>query len=141
MSALHFELECAETATFARDLQSRNRLFLNGEPVTEAVLVDGDQLRAGRTYFSISIANPLGPAIAPDFADETRAPGPLDATHAVFRPPVPEALPGAEPLPAATLFPEQLAGGSDADVGTLDGSAEERTASDERGGAVDPNRD
>lgn len=136
MSALHFELENGDTAIVARDLESRNKLFLNGDPVTEAVLVDGDQLRAGRTYFSVSIADPLSPSIVPDAADETRAPGPHDMTRAVVRAPVSRAVPHAEPLPVATLFPGQLLGGSGTDAGTPGGFARDGSSEDGRGGAM-----
>lgn len=125
MSALHFEIEHfevehGETAVVARDLQSRNRLFLNGKAVTEAVLADGDQLRAGRTYFSVSVSGRLPPSGLPHTDDETRASGPLDATQATFR------ATGLSPLladllPAAALFPGQLAGKSATNEETLDG--------------------
>lgn len=125
MSARHFELECGQNTVLVRDLHSRNRLFLNGEAVTEALLADGDQLRAGRTFFSVSIVDPLAPRSVPDLADETHAPSPLDATYAERRVPVPSAVPGTEALPAATLFPGQLAGLMD-DDDTADGFASGR---------------
>lgn len=137
MSALHFELEGGETATVVRDLQSRNRLFLNGEPVTEAIVVDGDQLRAGRTFFSIAIEDPFTPTIVPGAADETQAPGPLDATRAVRRAPASSGGPQTEPLPAATLFPGQFAGDFDAEAATADSTANDGWAVVDRRHAVD----
>jgi hypothetical protein len=81
MSAVHYELQCTDNEALVRDLQSRNGLFINGEPVVEAVLADDDQIRAGRTFFAVSVqgASKTSPCDDPD--DETRASSPLDATQ------------------------------------------------------------
>ncbi|MGH7140671.1 MAG: FHA domain-containing protein [Pirellulales bacterium] len=118
MSAVHYELECTEEGGIIRDLQSRNGLFINGEPVADAVLADGDQIRAGRTFFAVSVHDALKPSSAEDSDDETRACGPLDATRmtAPMRPipTEPIALPpaGAAPVPdgAAPASPDGEAG-------------------------------
>ena len=63
MSGVHCEIECLVGEARVRDLQSRNGVFLNGKPVSEAVLHNGDQLLVGRTSFSLVI-EPLAPAAA-----------------------------------------------------------------------------
>lgn len=56
MSSTHFAVICSEQEVRLRDLQSTNRTFVNGEPVEEAVLCHGDQIKAGRAVFSVALA-------------------------------------------------------------------------------------
>jgi transcriptional regulator with GAF, ATPase, and Fis domain len=49
VSRQHFRLEWSPRGWRAIDLGSRNQTFLNGEPMKEAFLSDGDVLRAGDT--------------------------------------------------------------------------------------------
>ena len=53
MSSLHFAIECGEKGCRLLDLQSSNGTFLNGARVTEALLANGDEIRAGKTVFVI----------------------------------------------------------------------------------------
>jgi len=77
MSSLHFAIDYGEKGCRILDLQSSNGTFLNGARVNEALLANGDEIRAGNTVFVIRI-----------LADE-----PLFAT-----PPNPQ--PQSEPKPA-----------------------------------------
>jgi hypothetical protein len=120
MSAVHYELHCGGDHAIVRDLQSRNGLFLNGHAVGEAALADGDQLRAGRTFFGLAIEGAVGGPHDPN--DETRAPDAADATHATaVKRPLRE---GAGPVPLATtaMFPGALSDSQASESGTLDGS-------------------
>jgi hypothetical protein len=58
LSGVHFALECGESRCRVVDRGSANGTFLNGIRVTEAVLKDGDQIRAGQTMFVVHIAGP-----------------------------------------------------------------------------------
>jgi Nif-specific regulatory protein len=51
VSRSHFRVEATPRGWRVVDLESRNQTFLNGEPVKESFLNDGDVLRAGDTEF------------------------------------------------------------------------------------------
>ncbi len=51
MSRRHLELSVTVVGLHARDLGSRNGSFLNGEPITETDVRQGDRLRMGHTEF------------------------------------------------------------------------------------------
>lgn len=53
MSSLHFAIELGEKGCRVLDLESSNGTFLNGARVKEALLVNGDEIRAGNTVFVI----------------------------------------------------------------------------------------
>ncbi len=53
MSSLHFEIENRGADALLRDLGSRNKTWLNREPVREKVLSEGDQIVAGKTDFLV----------------------------------------------------------------------------------------
>lgn len=55
MSGTHYLVRCTNDGGSVHDLESRNGLFLNGRQVDQAPLADGDEIRAGRTYFSVSL--------------------------------------------------------------------------------------
>jgi pSer/pThr/pTyr-binding forkhead associated (FHA) protein len=55
MSGTHFQLVHDDTGCRIRDLNSRNGTILNGEKITDALLRDGDVIRAGQTTFGVSI--------------------------------------------------------------------------------------
>jgi len=58
LSGVHFALECGESSCRLVDRGSANGTFLNGIQVAEAVLKDGDQIRAGQTTFLVHIVEP-----------------------------------------------------------------------------------
>ncbi|MCH8923564.1 MAG: FHA domain-containing protein [Planctomycetes bacterium] len=63
MSSVHFEVQCESDTCRIRDLDSANGTFVNGEPIIEVELTDGDQVLAGQTKFVVRIErSPVGPA-------------------------------------------------------------------------------
>lgn len=56
-SRLHCQFEIDNESLIVRDLDSRNGTILNGQPVTEAVLAEGDDLLIGRAVFRIRRVN------------------------------------------------------------------------------------
>jgi hypothetical protein len=54
LSALHFSVEQADGGYLLRDLGSRNGTRVNRERVREAMLRDGDEIRAGATTFVVA---------------------------------------------------------------------------------------
>jgi pSer/pThr/pTyr-binding forkhead associated (FHA) protein len=56
LSRIHFMLACEEVGWVVRDLNSRNGSQLNGRPISEAPVVDGDKITAGFTSFHVRIA-------------------------------------------------------------------------------------
>lgn len=58
VSSHHAELVLEHGAYHLHDLGSTNGTFINGEPVTDAILKDGDQLRIGKvdTLYSEDVA-------------------------------------------------------------------------------------
>lgn len=61
MSAAHLRLTRALGRWVVEDAKSRNGTFLNGSPVSHAVLKDGDILEAGHTFFVYRSAVPAIP--------------------------------------------------------------------------------
>jgi hypothetical protein len=64
MSSLHFAIDHGEKGCRILDLQSSNGTFLNGARVKEALLANGDEIRAGNTVFIIRML-PDEPLSAP----------------------------------------------------------------------------
>jgi hypothetical protein len=58
MSGLHFAVRCEQADCTLEDLRSTNGTLVNGQPVKQAALQDGDMLRAGRTQFRVQIEQP-----------------------------------------------------------------------------------
>ena len=90
LSGEHFGVRSDGRAGYLTDLGSRFGTLLNGTKVTEATLRDGDEIRAGRTVFSVSVVG----------AD---AASPHEATHA------PEAAAATVVTTAATPTPAPAA--------------------------------
>lgn len=67
MSTNHFLIEGRPTCGILTDLQSTNGTFVNGEPVTESIVGNGDEIFAGETAFVVSLS--------PDKKIEQRKPG------------------------------------------------------------------
>ena len=90
MSSVHFALDCERNRCAVRDLESTNGTTVNGEPVPEAELQDGDVIVAGRTRFTVAIEIaesilPVDqPVVEPDKTMETPASSkPLPASAAI----------------------------------------------------------
>jgi len=90
MSSLHFAIEYGEKGCRLLDLNSSNGTFLNGARVKEAVLANGDEIRAGNTVFVIRM-----------LPDEMLSTAPFSA--APKPQPIPEQTP-ASPAPAPRLY-------------------------------------
>lgn len=99
LSGEHFGVRCDEHGGRVQDLGSRFGTLVNGAKVVESPLRDGDEIRAGRTVFSVSLVG--APADKPQDARHTLAP----PTGTVV------ALPLApdEPSPPAPLSPAKAA--------------------------------
>lgn len=106
MSGVHFLITYSDESTTVRDLESRNGLFVNGKQVIEATVQSGDQIRAGRTSFGLSLETVDGqeseaqPVTQP--GDETRGHRASDATRGVL-PPLPWGASSAPPQ-AGTMY-------------------------------------
>jgi pSer/pThr/pTyr-binding forkhead associated (FHA) protein len=120
MSGVHFIIEYLGEAVRVRDLESRNGLFVNGQQVIEAAVQTGDQIRAGRTFFSVALETAEAGSLEPESVampgDETRGPRPSDPTRAEV-PPLSAALEPFSPS-AGTMYV-----GNDATVGRLAGGS------------------
>ena len=55
MSRQHFSVACVSGRGILRDLDSTNGTFVNGRPVDSADLLDGDQIIAGSTAFTVHL--------------------------------------------------------------------------------------
>ena len=98
MSSLHFAIEYSEKGCRLLDLNSSNGTFLNGARVKEAILANGDEIRAGNTIFVIRMLPddplPAAPPLSEYKPEPSSAPKPQ---------PLPEQTP-ASPAPAPRLY-------------------------------------
>lgn len=62
VSAEHFRLEYRDSEWWIHDLESRNGTYVNGAQVRQAIVRDGDQIRAGETGFRIRLETREPPA-------------------------------------------------------------------------------
>ncbi len=97
LSGEHFGVRCDDGGGFVQDLGSRFGTLVNGTKVVEAALRDGDEIRAGRTSFSVSLVGV--PADTPHLGTRTLTLPPGTVV----------ALPSAPPPPAAPLAPAKAA--------------------------------
>jgi pSer/pThr/pTyr-binding forkhead associated (FHA) protein len=58
MSGLHFAVRCEQADCTLEDLRSTNGTQVNGQPIKQTTLQDGDMVRAGRTQFRVQIEQP-----------------------------------------------------------------------------------
>ena len=65
MSRLHMRVTCTETECVVLDLSSSNGTYVNGIRIHEALIKDGDQLRAGETFFVVAVTP--GASVPPVF--------------------------------------------------------------------------
>jgi hypothetical protein len=134
MSGLHFTVDCSAQGCRLTD-KSRNGTFLNGAKVAEAMLASGDEVRSGKTVFSVrlvadeklpgvrpaaappagELVSPAPPAVAPPpqrAAPKAEIPRPAEAFHepdvrAAVKdpPPAPAVRPPAAPVPPVVRPP------------------------------------
>jgi len=117
MSGLHFAVELTEKGCRLLDLNSSNGTFLNGARVKEAILANGDQIRAGATVFVVRMLRDDAPAATSPSApaephakttEPPRAPSPAPPPLSPSRQPSPN-LPSFSDRPArAPLKPGEL---------------------------------
>lgn len=55
MSGVHFAVECSASGCRVVDRKSSNGTFLNGARVQDAMLANGDEIKAGQTVFAVKI--------------------------------------------------------------------------------------
>jgi predicted component of type VI protein secretion system len=55
MSGLHFAVECGASGSRVVDRKSSNGTFLNGAKIQNAMLANGDEIKAGKTVFHVKI--------------------------------------------------------------------------------------
>jgi hypothetical protein len=112
MSSLHFAVDFGPKGCRLLDLESSNGTFLNGARVKEAILANGDEIRAGATIFVVRMVR------EDSLVAETPKPQPkfdpiMDAKPPAFatppRPPQPQPRAPFTPEPApAPLKPGEL---------------------------------
>jgi hypothetical protein len=67
MSNRHYVIECSNDGRLRlRDLGSSNGTVLNGTPITEAMLKDGDRIEAGKSIFVVSLRHDEGATLMSD---------------------------------------------------------------------------
>ena len=112
MSSLHFALELNQGACSIRDIGSSNGTWVNGEQIQEAVLRNGDEIRAGATTFKAHVegnapsdtASIRSTVLSQNQAAATAAASP--PSRAVPRPSKPSKAVGytVEPLPTGLVL-------------------------------------
>lgn len=55
MSGLHFAVQCSASSCRVVDRKSSNGTFLNGAKIQDAMLANGDEIKAGKTVFHVKI--------------------------------------------------------------------------------------
>jgi hypothetical protein len=96
MSSLHFAIDYSEKRCRILDLGSSNGTFLNGARAKEAILANGDEIRAGNTVFVIRM-----------LPDEALPATPPQSEHDS----VPVPPPNPEQIPTTPAAPPRLYGG------------------------------
>lgn len=61
MARIHFAIETTDAGCTIRDLGTSTGTFVNDQPIQQAILHDGDQIRAGQTVFLVSVEDGSGP--------------------------------------------------------------------------------
>ncbi len=79
LSGVHFAVECGQQECRIRDLKSANGTRVNGSPISETLLGDGDEIEAGQTRFIVHAEHAGSPGRS--------APHEPTATHVSPRPP------------------------------------------------------
>jgi hypothetical protein len=95
MSGLHFGVECGPQGCRVQDRKSSNGTFLNGAKIQEAMLANGDEIKAGQTVFIVKmvpdakIASLLPPEEAPSPPAAQQRPRPSEPPLRAEAPPPP----------------------------------------------------
>ena len=108
MSGLHFAIEHTEKGCRLVDLNSSNGTFLNGARVKEAMLANGDQIRAGSTVFIVRMLRDDAPSVAQPNAASEHEPRKFEAPPALSTSPSPVRS-SLQPSPGLPSFSERPA--------------------------------
>jgi len=84
MSVEHAELRRIDGKWIVRDQGSKNGILLDGQPVREAELADGDLLQLGHAFFRFRATVPAAGAATVDFASPSIDIGPLSTLSMAF---------------------------------------------------------
>jgi hypothetical protein len=113
MSRLHFSIACAADTGRVEDLNSSNGTWVNGRRVSDAVLKEGDEIRAGEMTFIVHIERDQPRAAPPPAAQAApmtflnppglKGPRPLAPVESALHEPEP---PAVAPPPSASTAPE-----------------------------------
>jgi pSer/pThr/pTyr-binding forkhead associated (FHA) protein len=79
MAPSHFQLECDGHQCRLRDLRSPTGTWINGQRVSEAIVRNGDTIRAGGTTFRVAVDG--GPKISDTNVEFSMIKPPPDGTH------------------------------------------------------------
>jgi transcriptional regulator with GAF, ATPase, and Fis domain len=82
LSRHHCRVDCLATGLMIRDLASKNGVFVNGCPITERPLSDGDQIRIGDSAMLVVVPRAVRPIDAPAVA-VVDTPLPITSTVAI----------------------------------------------------------
>jgi hypothetical protein len=95
MSRLHFSIECGADTGRIQDLNSSNGTWVNGRRVSDAVLKEGDEIRAGEMTFVVHIERGQPRAAPPAVAQAAPLPflSPTQLQAPLPRAPIESALP------------------------------------------------
>jgi hypothetical protein len=108
ISRQHFCIECTADASRIQDLNSSNGTWVNGRRVSDAVLQEGDEIRAGGMTFVVHLERDQPRAAAPAAAKAAPPPSYSQPQLSVALPlaPVESAPPAAGKPPSAPAAPE-----------------------------------
>ncbi|HKV24498.1 MAG TPA: FHA domain-containing protein [Candidatus Acidoferrum sp.] len=103
LSGLHFAVEVSASGCRVVDKKSSNGTFLNGARISDAMLANGDEIKAGQTVFHVKIvADSKLPAPAPPAPQPAPASAPNELPAKSDRAP-------ADVSPIASLMPAPIA--------------------------------
>jgi hypothetical protein len=114
LSAVHFAVECRGEMCVVKDQGSRFGTFRRGERILNADLLDGDEILAGRSRFSVALLE-----------DGVRTPAPIATSQPIAAPlPVPEPVAAPAVKPRYPAVKDFLAGREEPLYAILDAARE-----------------
>jgi pSer/pThr/pTyr-binding forkhead associated (FHA) protein len=106
MSGLHFAVECSASGCRVVDRKSSNGTFLNGARIQDAMLANGDEIKAGQTVFAVRILSDeklAGVMSSQSALVPPATNAPAAGSSPVLRPPVEAQIPLATPRGKTTV--------------------------------------
>jgi hypothetical protein len=95
MSGVHFAVECGASGCRVVDRKSSNGTFLNGAKIQDAILANGDEIKAGQTVFHVKIV--ADEKLAGMTMPQPGAPPPARTPPRAAEPPAESPRPSAPP--------------------------------------------